>query len=965
MFETPMIARPFCGRTSELAALQAAFDRINVAEARPEMVVILGESGLGKTRLIQQFYNWISTQRDLPGAEGYWPDVLSANDGYAEVNPAEPANGAAPMPFLWLGIRCRDKLTDLRTYVSALEPHLEPLADARERQKLGVEFAEKGLTALVGLIPLIGPLLVAGWGYFKDGRKAYKAFKPRPRREVRIQDAETKRRLGSASELLALFADLLDTPTALANIKARGRQARRLLARMKRIPVVLVVDDAQWADESQALIAFLRDLLAAAGKGGWPLLLLATHWEREWNEAEAAPSPDSFARVAGGWARARDPDWKPMRLRPQEGDVYARIVEGALPGLTAAQRDTLLERAGGNALLLEKIVDHARRNPGLFIDMDPAAALTDEGLKTLATRDFQIHELVAERLQTSPPEIRLAASLSALQGMEYTRRLTLDVADRLGKGDLGSGLDRIENPQALVFPLAPGVYSFAQRAFRDVALRDLPNVADTAAATAAVLASVRAQLADPEGLAALSGAERDELRKVAAPLLAATGEAADVGLASALLLELAAEAADAWDAITTTVYVDRALALEPTISGYRGDDQMDAGGLLARLVDAGRADLARRLADTVGERWVTSGAQARRIARGASLKHLYEALGQSPPDWIDAAVRPEVEGVLSSVSPEARALADARVNALNAAIAEARSRADLGAELDARLEDFRGQTDEVLRLFPAELAAPSRYAPLSALVAEIHWAPEIAAERGLSLGRWTDDVRRQAILELARLLFDLAFRHLDADASPGAKLQAVHVLADVAQRVAEQGDIAALEIPLLRMRKIIVEAAGATRSADMSRAAYRLQTYVMLLNALAGRRAGAFEAATQAGGLLEGALALGASADAWGDLAELRLQLDIFASELQNAPRPPPELIAEALRNSAGAVTGKALSRMTNNALGYCERNDPEAAGIVRAALVDHLQAARTADPGAEAWIKALIETPSSNSDAG
>lgn len=952
-----MIARPFCGRAQELAMLQAAFDRVNVAESRPELITILGESGLGKTRLIQQFYNWLSTHRDRAGAEGYWPDVLSDNDAYAEVNPADPANGAAPMPYLWLGIRCRDKLTDLRTYVSALEPHLQPLADARERQKLGIEYVEKGLTSLVGMTPLVGALLVAAWGYFKDGRKVFKAFKPRPRSDVRVREAELQRRLGSASELLALLADLLDSPAALADLKARGRQARRLIARMKRIPVVLVVDDAQWAGESQALIVFLRDLLTAAERGGWPLLVVATHWEREWNEASAAASPDSFARVAGDWARAREPDWRPMHLRPQVGEAYARIVEGALPGLTAAQRDILLDRAGGNALLLEKIVDHARRNPGLFVDMNPTRALTDEGLKILATRDFQIHELVAERLQTSPPEIRLAASLSALQGMEYTRRLTLDVAGRLGKGDVATGLDRIENPQALVFPLAPGVYSFAQRAFRDVALRDLANVADKDAATAAILASVRAQLADADGLAALSRAERNELRQVAAPLLTATGEPADVGLASALLLELAAEAADVWDAITTAAYVDRALALEPSISGYRGDDKMDAGGLLARLVDAGRADLAARLADTVGERWVTSGDQARRIARGYSLKQLYKALGQSPPDWIDAAVRPEVEGVLASVGPEARALVNARVDALNAAIAEARAKADLGAELDVRLEDFQEQTDEALRLFPAELVAPSRYAALRELVTEIHWAADIAAERGLSLGRWTDDVRRQTILDLARLLFDLAFRHLDADPSPGARLQAVHVLADVAQMVAEQGDIAALEIPLLRMRKVIVEAAGATRSADMSRAAYRLQGYVMLLNALAGRRAEAFEAATEAAELLEGALALGAAPDAWGDLAELRLQLDVFAADLQDAPPPSPESIATALRKGAGAIAGHALERMTNGTLAYCERHNAEAAGVVRAALVDHLQAARTVDLEGEAWIGPLLKS--------
>jgi hypothetical protein len=48
---------------------------------------------------------------------------------------------------------------------------------------------------------------------------------------------------------------------------------------------------------------------------------------------------------------------------------------------------------------------------------------------------------------------------------------------------------------------------------------------------------------------------------------------------------------------------------------------------------------------------------------------------------------------------------------------------------------------------------------------------------------------------------------------------------------------------------------------------------------------------------------------------------------------------------------------MTHSALAYCERNSPEAAQTVRAALVENLHKARVTDPESEAWISGLLES--------
>jgi len=61
----------FIGREAELARLRADWEI--ASGGVPRLVVLAGDSGLGKTRLAQELYRWLSTQRD---PENYWPDAF-------------------------------------------------------------------------------------------------------------------------------------------------------------------------------------------------------------------------------------------------------------------------------------------------------------------------------------------------------------------------------------------------------------------------------------------------------------------------------------------------------------------------------------------------------------------------------------------------------------------------------------------------------------------------------------------------------------------------------------------------------------------------------------------------------------------------------------------------------------------------------------------------------------------------
>ncbi len=77
----------FCGRNDELAWLKRQWHLATEAQGQPSVAVLLADNGLGKTRLVQEFYGWLSTTIDPPGAQGYWPDELEVVGDNLECNP--------------------------------------------------------------------------------------------------------------------------------------------------------------------------------------------------------------------------------------------------------------------------------------------------------------------------------------------------------------------------------------------------------------------------------------------------------------------------------------------------------------------------------------------------------------------------------------------------------------------------------------------------------------------------------------------------------------------------------------------------------------------------------------------------------------------------------------------------------------------------------------------------------------
>ena len=194
------------------------------------------------------------------------------------------------------------------------------------------------------------------------------------------------------------------------------------------VPVILVLDDAQWADP--VTLRFVNELLRAARTGKWALLVIATHWEDEWkSNIRDAPAPvGKLTQLADLPQRLRlGETWKGDRVIDPIADL-STVVAAALPGVTQAQRDLILAKAGGNPRLLEEILRHLIDHPQFFDGRDTTRPLTKRAEQEVREESFDYHKLVDERFRRLDDHVRRALGWSSAQGMRFLASVTEAIA---------------------------------------------------------------------------------------------------------------------------------------------------------------------------------------------------------------------------------------------------------------------------------------------------------------------------------------------------------------------------------------------------------------------------------------------------------------------------------------------------------------------------------------------------------
>ncbi|MBT9136749.1 MAG: hypothetical protein DDT34_01835 [Firmicutes bacterium] len=469
----------FCGRSSELKTLQEMFDLVAIKGedgkfSGPRIVTIVAESGLGKTRLAQELYvRLASDERWNPKYFSYWPNSFGDKDSNLNVVPdLSNQRPKGPPRFLWMGARWRapteknaaittSALPELRSSLTAhavvIETHLPAWKAALSRATEALSRVDRAesigtsgeVVEVFGeFFTAFADILIAGFG------TAVKAV----------------------SGGTTLVADRLNGPRDYESVKKESNESegdeflarlRHLLSHAGALPVVILLDDAQWIDS--ASFDFLVKLWEGAKRNRWPILVVATHWEREWEELASRSSsfvvtPQTLHELTRKYGTdGKGGGAQELILKPSDDSDLERYLTDQLPGLTEEQRKLLVDKAAGNFLTLIENIGELIENKHNFENGDRSGPLSEEGESEARTWECDRQRRVKERFSKLETRARDLLGWSSYFGQRFIRDVIVEFASKhRGMDDSETLMSRCENPYVIL-----GKAGDIQREFRD------------------------------------------------------------------------------------------------------------------------------------------------------------------------------------------------------------------------------------------------------------------------------------------------------------------------------------------------------------------------------------------------------------------------------------------------------------------------------------------------------------------
>ena len=431
-------------RIEAVGALVTAFDRAN-ADRTPQFVLIEAETGLGKTKMIQELYAQLAAGRQ--GAVPYWPariDTKTTGDVLRDrkrVTPLAPFTivGGAPMTYLWWGMVCVESdegvtMPTLAESARQFEFHAAHLGSARGAH---VDTALELTKDVLSVVGLASPIQLAATAV--DVAKTSAGWIQRWRSR-----SKSRRALASDRQV--------DMGDAEGDERASRLAAAVRAAATSGLPAVIVIDDAQYADAS--LISFLRQL-SQIDEGA--VLVVKLAWRSAVKERHDGTSGTVAGLIDGLRATTAD-RFQTIRLDKLEDEAVDALLLQFAPETTGEQAREFRKLVDGNPLLLR-----------LYLDLDvvqrdiSADGRLDTDFSHAAGLDALVRDVWRTLWRGLPARARLALSLAAMQGPTFLSDLVLAVAREIQAfGDVEAGL--IDASDTYGWVDAPqGAASFTER----------------------------------------------------------------------------------------------------------------------------------------------------------------------------------------------------------------------------------------------------------------------------------------------------------------------------------------------------------------------------------------------------------------------------------------------------------------------------------------------------------------------
>jgi tetratricopeptide (TPR) repeat protein len=428
----------FYGRKAELQHLHAAWQQVTKTN-QPQVITIVAETGLGKSRLVQELYHTLTTDPMWdPPVFNYWPDAFQSPSMQLQVNPEfthHRPNG--PPMFLWLGMRWSDQhernlqsSLALPTLLEQMNIHARLFTDmlpfwqrsfktlhSTIQEQLHVEKLIE--IAMDKFVPF-GDII---FGIGKTLTKSILADSARSYAESSVQASKTL-----SDHLLVLF--------------------RQLCSGIQPIPIILWLDDAQWMDaESEQ---FCHNLFQTALDAQWPILMIATHWPREWHERHHT----DFLRLHSSFEL----------LKAQHHDLHA-LLHSQLPGLTATQYQLIVDKSDGNFLTLSENIGQLLTTKRYFVNQDTHGELTSAGMNNISTWQSQRQHRIAQRFDEFNDDVKDLLARASQLGSLFLVTVLRQFASHRQIDDAESVIQQCITPLTVVTERSPHFHEFRDRGY--------------------------------------------------------------------------------------------------------------------------------------------------------------------------------------------------------------------------------------------------------------------------------------------------------------------------------------------------------------------------------------------------------------------------------------------------------------------------------------------------------------------
>jgi hypothetical protein len=199
------------------------------------------------------------------------------------------------------------------------------------------------------------------------------------------------------------------------------------------------------------------------------VLVVATHWEREWRELRRKPEAERAATLCGFEGQ---PGVSFLELGKADDAALRACMLQQLPGLTASQQAQLIAKASGNFLSMVENLGDLRNEPMNFVDGDIAKALAPEGEDFVASFESDRQKRVEQRFKALEPKVRNLLGWSSRLGVRFLHRVVTEFAAKAASTpDANDLLDWCVDPGVILGAPSKLTREFRDKAFHYVAER--------------------------------------------------------------------------------------------------------------------------------------------------------------------------------------------------------------------------------------------------------------------------------------------------------------------------------------------------------------------------------------------------------------------------------------------------------------------------------------------------------------